>query len=75
MNGYDMRNFGMNPPVGNFDRAHEKSDTDQSVHSIHHTLGPGPTQAAPGSLVKRVTELEALVFLLDDRIAQLEEGP
>lgn len=28
---------------------HEQSDTDVSVLSIHHTLGPGPGQAAPGN--------------------------
>jgi len=32
--------------VNNF---HLNSDKDSSVFALHHTLGPGPTQAAPGN--------------------------
>jgi Chaperone of endosialidase/Phage tail repeat like len=30
-------------------KTHAQVDTDTSTSSIHHTLGPGPTQAAPGN--------------------------
>lgn len=30
-------------------KTHANADTDTSTSSIHHTLGPGPTQAAPGN--------------------------
>lgn len=41
-----------------FKRAHTHADTDMSKDSLHHTLGSGPNQAAPGSLVGKVEELE-----------------
>jgi len=31
------------------DAFHKNADTDSRTESIHHTLGPGPNQASPGS--------------------------
>lgn len=36
-------------PIGSFQSAHEASDTDLEAFSLHHTLGSGPQQAAPGN--------------------------
>lgn len=53
-----------------FKRAHTHPDTDMSKDSLHHTLGSGPNQAAPGSLVGKVKaleqELEAIKALLEN---------
>lgn len=37
------------PLIQSFAHAHTNSDTDLDVDSLHHTLGPGPQQAAPGN--------------------------
>lgn len=48
-----------------FTKAHENADTDVDEGSIHHTLGEGRYQAAPGIVVKQLEEtvarLEAVV--------------
>jgi microcystin-dependent protein len=36
------------PLIDPFNHAHKNSDTDLDVDSLHHTLGKGPQQAAPG---------------------------
>ncbi len=36
------------PPSQVVDDFHENSDLNARAESQHHTLGPGPTQAAPG---------------------------
>jgi len=43
-------------------RSHDAVDTDDDVNSIHHTLGPASTQAAPGD------------HLHDERYAPIAEG-
>lgn len=54
-------------PVGNvwdsaanndYDKAHFNSDTDITSQSIHHTLGNGPFQAAPGNLGFQVGDIK-----------------
>jgi hypothetical protein len=37
------------PPNQVVDDFHENSDLDARAEAQHHTLGPGPTQAAPGN--------------------------
>lgn len=37
------------PPSQVVDDFHENSDLDARAESQHHTLGPNPTQAAPGN--------------------------
>jgi hypothetical protein len=37
------------PPSQVVDDFHENSDLDSRAESQHHTLGPSPTQAAPGN--------------------------
>ena len=37
------------PPSQVVDDFHENSDLNARAESQHHTLGPGPTQAAPGN--------------------------
>lgn len=37
------------PPSQVVDDFHENSDLDSRAEAQHHTLGPGPTQAAPGN--------------------------
>ena len=37
------------PPSQVVDDFHENSDLDARAESQHHTLGPSPTQAAPGN--------------------------
>ena len=36
---------------------HQDADTDSSPTAIHHTLGPGPNQAAPGNHTHTVAEI------------------
>jgi len=43
------------PLISGFQHAHLNSDTDLDVDSLHHTLGPGPQQAAPGNHSHTVT--------------------
>lgn len=61
--------------IEKFREAHTSPDTDQSVKAIHHTLGTGPNQAAPGPVVKQVRDLEDVVAGLIVRIEALENGP
>lgn len=35
--------------AGDYTKAHRKADTDSEQQAIHHTLGKGPLQAAPGN--------------------------
>ncbi len=35
--------------AGDYTKAHRKADTDAEQQAIHHTLGKGPLQAAPGN--------------------------
>ena len=44
------------------DRTHNNVDTDTSADAIHHTIGDGPTQAAPGD------------HLHDERYAPIDQG-
>jgi len=37
------------PPAAAVDDFHTNSDLDARAESQHHTLGPGPNQAAPGN--------------------------
>jgi len=37
------------PPAATVDDFHTNSDLDSRAESQHHTLGPGPNQAAPGN--------------------------
>lgn len=37
------------PPAKEVDDFHTNADTDQRSESMHHTLGPSPTQASPGN--------------------------
>jgi hypothetical protein len=41
--------FGQTPSAEIVDSFHTNADTDVRRESIHHTLGPLPTQAAPGN--------------------------
>lgn len=61
--------------IEKFREAHTSPDTDQSVKAIHHTLGTGPNQAAPGPVMNRVRDLEYVVVDLIARIEALENGP
>jgi hypothetical protein len=37
------------PTAEEVERLHENADTDSRAEALHHTLGPGGNQAAPGS--------------------------
>ena len=37
------------PSAKEVDDFHTNADTDQRSESLHHTLGPGPSQASPGN--------------------------
>lgn len=39
----------VDPLIGYFNQAHQNSDVNEDVDSLHHTLGLAPTQAAPGN--------------------------
>ena len=43
------RDVNPKPPSQVVDDFHENSDLDARAEAQHHTLGPGPTQAAPGN--------------------------
>lgn len=49
MSANDPFNLGSNQSIKAFEDAHNQSDTDFDPHSMHHTLGRGPTQAARGN--------------------------
>lgn len=37
------------PTADDVEKFHANADTDTRAESIHHTLGPNPTQASPGN--------------------------
>lgn len=47
--GTFARDENPKPPPQVVDDFHENSDVDARAESQHHTLGPNPTQAAPGN--------------------------
>lgn len=53
---------GKPPTTEQVQKIHEKSDKDGSPKAQHHTLGPGPNQAAPGN---HTHDGGASAFLLD----------
>ena len=52
LSGEELPMFGADenpkPPGQVVDDFHENSDVDSRAEAQHHTLGPGPNQAAPG---------------------------
>lgn len=42
-------NVGAKPPANEVDDFHTNADTDIRSESLHHTLGPGNTQASAGN--------------------------
>src|SRR5690349_3160152 len=65
MSGEKLREVleGKAPTSEQVAKIHEKSDKDGGPKSQHHTLGPGPNQAAPGN---HTHDGGNSAFLLDD---------
>ena len=63
-------NFGDTKGFEAYRNAHRNSDVDIDRGSLHHTLGLGATQAAPGNVVEdlllRITDLEKLNTKITD---------
>lgn len=59
----DERNTGVTaaPTAEEVDLLHTNADTDVRRESVHHTLGPLPTQAAPGNHRHRGGDSELLI--------------
>ena len=49
MPSLEWKDFEKPPTPDQSKKQHEKSDKDGSPKSLHHTLGPGPNQAAAGN--------------------------
>lgn len=49
VNNADKDRAKQGEPPGSTDQNHYRSDVDSSQQAIHHSLGPGRTQAAPGN--------------------------
>ena len=47
--GVDLTAKGRPPTAEEVTKQHTNADTDTRAESIHHTLGPSPTQAPPGN--------------------------
>lgn len=47
--------LGSKPEDVQVRQQHQKSDVDSGPRALHHTLGKGPGQAAPGILLRNVT--------------------
>lgn len=47
--GVDLTTRGRPPTSEEVQNFHQNADTDTRNESIHHTLGPGATQASPGN--------------------------
>lgn len=45
----NLTKAGQKPTAEEVDDFHTNADVDTRIESIHHTLGPGATQAAPGN--------------------------